>query len=141
MEMEVGQREREEEGFWREGESTRTDLEVQVLARPAIDLLGGERLQRRFRLGDHGPEVGERNRSDQGGRGEDAVLHGLEPPHRMVRYAFDLEVERRHVVEEARVYEVVGVSACLCAISGRPVEEASDSAHSLQEGGHAEVVE
>ena len=54
VEMEVGQREREDEGLRREGEPPRADLKVQVLARPAVDLIGGERLQRRFRLGDHG---------------------------------------------------------------------------------------
>jgi hypothetical protein len=43
----------------------------------------------------------------------------------MMGDAFDLEVERRHVGEEALVYEVVGVSACLCAISGRTVKNRS----------------
>jgi hypothetical protein len=59
----------------------------------------------------------------------------------MVRYAFDLEVERRHVVEEARVHEVVGVSTRLRAMPGRTIEEARDGAHGLQEGRHAEVLE
>ena len=47
MEMEVGQRKREDEGLRREGEPPRADLKVQVLACPAVDLVGGERLQRR----------------------------------------------------------------------------------------------
>jgi hypothetical protein len=45
----------------------------------------------------------------------------------MVRHTFDPEVERRHVVEEARVHEVVGVSARLRAMSGHTVKEASDA--------------
>jgi hypothetical protein len=39
--MEVGQRERKDEGFRREGESPRADLEVQVFAISAVDLIGG----------------------------------------------------------------------------------------------------
>jgi hypothetical protein len=54
VEMEVGQREREYEGLRRKGEPARADLKVQILARPSIDLIGGERFQRRFRAGDHG---------------------------------------------------------------------------------------
>ena len=37
----------------------------------------------------------------------------------MVRYAFDLEMEGRHVVEQARFHEVVGVGARLRAMPGR----------------------
>jgi hypothetical protein len=59
----------------------------------------------------------------------------------MVPRRFDLEMEGRHVVEEARVHEVVGVIARLRAVSGRAAEEASDGPHGLQEGRHAEVVE
>src|SRR5882724_10140571 len=44
VEMEVGQRKRENEGLRREGEPPRADLKVQVLARPAVNLVGGKRL-------------------------------------------------------------------------------------------------
>jgi hypothetical protein len=33
---------------------SRADLKVQILARPSIDLIGGQRFQRRFRAGDRG---------------------------------------------------------------------------------------
>lgn len=58
-----------------------------------------------------------------------------------MRYVFDLEAERRHVVEEARVYRVVGVSASLRVIGGRMVEEASNGTHGLQEDRNAELTE
>src|SRR3981189_2987700 len=77
--MEVGQRKREDEGLRREGELPRADLKVQCLARPAVDLVGGERFERRFRLADHGLQVGEGDRTDQGGRGEYAGLRGSSP--------------------------------------------------------------
>lgn len=48
-----------------------------------------------------------------------------------MRYAFDLEVERRHVGEEARVDERIGVSACLGTICGSAVEEVSDGESGL----------
>ena len=41
VEMEVGQREREYEGLRRKGEPARADLKVKILARPAVDLVGG----------------------------------------------------------------------------------------------------
>ena len=49
--MEVGQRKRKDEGLRREGEPPRADLKIQVLARPAVDVVGGERLQCRLELG------------------------------------------------------------------------------------------
>ena len=59
----------------------------------------------------------------------------------MVRQGFDLEMEGRHVVEQAGVHEVVRVGGGLGAVPDRAVEEARDGAHGLQEGRHAEVVE
>src|SRR3546814_3366288 len=77
--MEVWQREREDEGLRREGEPPRADLKVQRPACPAVDLVRGKRFQRRFRLADHGLQVGEGDRADQRGRGEHAGLRGLQP--------------------------------------------------------------
>jgi hypothetical protein len=59
----------------------------------------------------------------------------------VVRRGFDLEMEGRHVVEEAGVHKVVRIGAGLGAVPGGTVEETRDSAHGLQEGRHAEVVE
>jgi hypothetical protein len=53
----------------------------------------------------------------------------------------DLEVERRHVCEQAGLHEVVGVGARLRAMRGRAVEEACHGGDGLQEGRDAEVVE
>src|SRR5262249_60037024 len=77
------------------------EINVQVLAGPAIDLIGGERLQRRYRLADYGSQVGERHRSDRRGWGEHAGLHSLQSPHGMMSQGFDLEMEGRHVGVEA----------------------------------------
>ena len=139
--MEVWQRERENEGLRRESKPSRADLEVQVLARAVINLFGDERLQRRFCLADHRLQVSEGNRSHQGGRGERAVLESLDPPHRMMPYRFDLKMERRHIVEEARVHEIIRIDTGICKVGGRTVEKASDGSYGLQEGRHAEVVE
>jgi hypothetical protein len=59
----------------------------------------------------------------------------------MVPCGFDLKVDGRHVVEKARVHEVVGINTRLSAVPGRTVEKACDGPHGLQEGGHAEVIE
>ncbi len=65
-------------------------------ALPAQPFRGGrERLQRRYRLVYQRPQPGERHRPDQRRRSEDAGLHRLKPPHRMMRLGFDLEVKRR----------------------------------------------
>ena len=47
VEMEVGQREREDEVLRREGEPPRADLEIELLARAAVDLVlrGGDEVQ------------------------------------------------------------------------------------------------
>ena len=42
VEIEVGQRKGKDEGFRGEGQSPRADLKVQVLARPAVDLVRRE---------------------------------------------------------------------------------------------------
>jgi hypothetical protein len=59
----------------------------------------------------------------------------------MMPRCFDLEMEGRHIVEEAGMYEVVRVCAGFGTVPGRAVQEAPDGLHSLQEGRHAEVVE
>src|SRR5947207_1656892 len=79
VEMEVRQRKREYEGLRREGEQARADLKVKILARPAVDLVGGERLQRHFGAGDHGSRVGEGDRTDQGGRANTPVFTASSP--------------------------------------------------------------
>lgn len=55
--------------------SLRGPIWVEALTGPAVDLRGGERFQRSFRLADHGPSVGERKGSDECGRVEYARLH------------------------------------------------------------------
>src|SRR3546814_14073973 len=65
VEMEVWQREREDEGLRREGEPQRADLKVQRPACPAVELVRGKSFQRRFRLADHGMQVGEGDRADR----------------------------------------------------------------------------
>jgi hypothetical protein len=59
----------------------------------------------------------------------------------MVPSRFDLKMKWRHVVEEARFHEVVGISARVRAMKGRTIKEASDGPYGLQEGRHAQVVE
>jgi hypothetical protein len=73
--------------------------------------------------------------------GEQAALHGLQRPHGMVVHAFDLEMEGRHIREQARAHEVVRVGARLRALLGRAIEEAGHRAHRLQVAGHAELIE
>src|SRR3984957_19030220 len=50
VEMEVGQRERGDEVLRHEGEPPRADLEIELLARAAVDLVAIERRQRRLAL-------------------------------------------------------------------------------------------
>jgi hypothetical protein len=66
---------------------------------------------------------GEGDRPHQGGRGEPTGPHGLYAPHGVVPCGFDLEVGRRHVRDEARLHEVVGIGARLRAMCGRAVEK------------------
>jgi len=61
VKVKVREREREEESFRGESKSPRADLQIQMFARPAVDFVRGEGLERRFRLGDPGPQVGKRN--------------------------------------------------------------------------------
>lgn len=49
VEMEVGQRERENEGLRREGKPPRADVKIEVFARPSVDFVGLERLSERLR--------------------------------------------------------------------------------------------
>src|SRR5262245_22937550 len=139
--MEVWQREREDEGLRREGESPWANLQVQLLTRASVDLVGREGLQRRFRLADHGLQVGEGNWSDRAGRREHAGLERLHPPHGMMPRCFDLKMEGCHVVVETRVHEGIGINARLREMRGRTAKKASDGPHGLQKGRHAEVIE
>src|SRR5262249_48799118 len=99
------------------------EVNVQVLAGPAIDLIGGERLQCRYRLPDYGPRS------------------GLQSPHGMMRQGFDLEMEGRHVGVEAGADEVVRVGAGFGAKLGRAGEEALYPTHGLQKSGDTKVGE
>lgn len=76
MKKKVMQRERENERLRLELQSPQTDLEIQSLAGPAIDLLRREHFQRLFRVGDHGAQVGEGCRSDERGWVEGSVSNG-----------------------------------------------------------------
>jgi hypothetical protein len=58
----------------------------------------------------------------------------------MVTRSLDLEMEWCHVVKEARVDEVVGISAVIRAMLGRAVEEARNRAYGLQEGWDAQFI-
>jgi hypothetical protein len=59
----------------------------------------------------------------------------------MVIHAFDLKMEGRHILEQARAHEVVWVGARLRALLGRAIEEADYRTHRLQVAGHADVIE
>jgi hypothetical protein len=59
----------------------------------------------------------------------------------MVPRSLDLEMEGRHVVVEPDAHEVIWVGAGLGAVPDSAFEEASNGAHGLQEGRHAELVE
>ena len=138
--MEVGQRKRKEEGLRRESESPRSDLKVQVLACPAIDLVGLKASSAAFALLSC-PQLDERNRSDQAGGVNTPVFAASSPQTEWCHAASIWKWKGAMSVEEPRMHEVVRVSADLGALPGRAVEEASDGGHGLQERGHADIVE
>jgi hypothetical protein len=63
-----------------------------------------------------------------------AGLRRFQSPHGVVPSRFDVEMKWRNVIEEARVHEIVGISARLNAMRGCTVTIACDSSHSLQKG-------
>lgn len=135
------QREGEDEALRGEGEAPGADLQIQVPAGPAVDLVGDVGPQRRLRLGDHGPQAGEGLRPDQAWRVEDPGPGGFDPIDGVVRQGLDLEVEGRHILVEARADEIVRASADPLAVPDRLIEEAANGADRLQEARDAEVVE
>ena len=91
--------------------SLRTDLQVQLPTRPAVDLIRVVRFQRRFRLAIMACKLAKGTGPTSARAVEHAGPQGLQAPHGMVPRRFDLKMKRCHIVEETCVYEVVGVSA------------------------------
>ena len=69
-----------------------------------------------------------------------ANVRGFQAPHGMMHQGVDLKVKWRHVGNEARLNEVVGIAACDFAVIDSTVEETCYGPNGLQESRYAEII-
>src|SRR5262249_7981861 len=141
VEVEVAQRERQEESIGRERHLEVAELEDDVPPFERIHLRGRYLLQRLPRGADELLQPAIVVRGGLRRRLEEAFLRSLDGAERMVRDRLQLEPERHHIGEEPGLDDLVEVAPVGGEVRAALLEEADDGPQRLQVTRYAQVVE
>src|SRR3989338_1840945 len=132
VEIKVWEREGEQEVLRREGKLVLAEMEDRVLALAGVERVRRHFFEARLRVVDELLKIGIGVRAGVLGRLRRAALGGLDGAQRVLRNGRDLETEGQHVVDDARLDDLVRGDALLLAEGRALFQEAGDGAERLQ---------